>query len=962
MKKFFEEYGIPVRAEGNKPAPLNEEGKVWLVSSGAMEIYGIITRNGEPLGPRMFLFRAEAGQLLFHTAKGSKTAVTLLAIGLPGSEVLESDILKLEKKISSDSSLCDPFDAAINGWVSGLSTQAKGIMPRDCVELTAGEEIFVTGGRNVRPRSGVLWVAPLDGNAGFMSNRPLLQKGQGEHFIPLSSQTWLESYDDSQYFALDTRTFLRSESMWPALELFHAAVFDRIAVSWLENETEERRRLDLKNEKNETAFSDALTELASILSPGEPFSAPEREERDALLAACRIVGEKIGIVFRSPGTARNSFEDHLDAITRASRVWKRQVILKGEWWKKDNGPLLGFREQEKSPVALLPASARGYEVHDPVDGSRSRVTYETVNDLNPYAYAFYPPLPERALRGWDLLRIGTRGAASDVLTVLLMGAMGGLAGLAAPIITGIIFDSYIPDGARSQLMQMAIILFACAFAAAAFEVTKTIALIRIESKMDASVQSGIMGRLLSLPAPFFRSFTAGDLADRAMGINAIRQFASGVAVQSLMSGIFSLFYLALMFWYDVRLALAATGMAMAVMTVTCIGAYSLVQLQRSLSEVHGKISGMVLQFVTGISKIRLSGTEGRAFAVWAGKFGEQKRIAFKAGIISNMLASFNAAFPVLSLMVIFAWLAMGKTGPLTAGGFLAFNAAFAGFQVALLQMSSTFISILRVVPLYERAKPILENLPEVDSDKKSPGELTGDIELSHVSFRYSSDGPLVLDDISLHISPGEFIAFAGSSGSGKSTLLRLLLGFETPETGTIYYDGKDLSDFNIKEMRRQVGVVLQSGKIMAGDIFRNIIGSSSLTLDDAWEAARMAGLDADISRMPMGMHTVLSAGGGTLSGGQRQRLLIARAIVRRPRFVFFDEATSALDNTTQSLVTKSLEQLRATRVVIAHRLSTIIGADRIFVFEKGRIVQSGNYEHLITVGGPFAEFAKRQLI
>jgi ATP-binding cassette subfamily C protein len=675
-----------------------------------------------------------------------------------------------------------------------------------------------------------------------------------------------------------------------------------------------------------------------------------------------MVGEKIGIEFRSPGNARNSIEDPLDAMTRASRIWKRQVLLKGDWWKKDNGPLLGFLEEGETPVALLPLSPWGYEIHNPVDGSRSKVTYETVNNLNPHAYSFYPSLPDRALTGWDLLRIGTRGAVYDGFTVLLMGMLGGLVGLAAPIMTGIIVDTFIPDGARSQLLQMANILFACALAIAAFEVTKTVALIRIESKMDASVQAGIMCRLLSLPAPFFRSFTAGDLADRAMGINAIRQLASGVAVQSLISGVFSFFYLGLMFWYDVRLSLAAAGMAMAVITVTCIGAYSLVQLQRSLSEVHGKISGMVLQFVTGISKIRLSGTEGRAFAVWAGKFGEQKRIAFRAGIISNILSSFNAAFPILSLMVIFAWLVMGKPGTLSAGGFLAFNAAFVGFQMAMLQMSSTLISVLCVVPLYERARPILETLPEVDSNKKSPGELTGDIELSHVSFRYSSDGPLVLDDISLHIRTGEFIAFVGSSGSGKSTLLRLLLGFEIPETGTIYYDGKNLSDFNVKEMRRQVGVVLQSGKIMAGDIFRNITGSSNLTLDDAWEAARMAGLDSEISRMPMGMHTVLSAGGGTLSGGQRQRLLIARAIVHKPRIVFFDEATSALDNITQSIVTKSLEQLRTTRVVIAHRLSTIMGADRILVFEKGRIVQVGNYEQLITDGGPFAQFAKRQLI
>ncbi len=432
----------------------------------------------------------------------------------------------------------------------------------------------------------------------------------------------------------------------------------------------------------------------------------------------------------------------------------------------------------------------------------------------------------------------------------------------------------------------------------------------------------------------------------------------------MLAAIFSLFNFALMFWYDLQLALVATGIAIFGVLVTCVAGFRQVGYQRKLSELEGKISGIVFQLISGISKLRLSGTEDRAFAVWAGEFGRQRKMSYKVGVVSNLLLSFNSAFPILSLMAIFACLTLREsgTGSLSTGSFVAFLAAYTMFQNALLQMSRTLISSLHVIPLYERARPIIQRQPEVDKTKNSPGELSGEIEVSHVHFRYSSDGPLVLKDVSFHVRPGQFIALVGGSGSGKSTMLRLLLGFEEPESGTIYYDGQELAGINIRELRRQIGVVLQSGKIIAGDIFKNIVGSSSLTLDDAWEAAQMAGLEEDLRQMPMGMHTVLPPGGGTLSGGQRQRLMIARAIVRKPRLLFFDEATSALDNRTQSIVSRSLEKLHATRVVIAHRLSTIMHADHILVFDKGRICQEGNYEQLLDTGGLFAELAKRQLI
>ncbi|MGZ8975802.1 ATP-binding cassette domain-containing protein [Methylomagnum sp.] len=313
------------------------------------------------------------------------------------------------------------------------------------------------------------------------------------------------------------------------------------------------------------------------------------------------------------------------------------------------------------------------------------------------------------------------------------------------------------------------------------------------------------------------------------------------------------------------------------------------------------------------------------------------------------------AYLVLFLIIAFLHINIGT------GDFLAFNAAFTQFLTAILGLGTALTTLLNAIPLYERAQPILHTLPEVDGAGATPGELRGAIELSRVNFSYSADGPQILKDIDLRIAPGEFVAFVGPSGSGKSTLFRLLLGFEVPTSGAVHYDGQDLAGLNVRALRRQLGVVLQNGKLMPGDIFTNIVGSAPLTLDDAWEAARLAGLDGDIRAMPMGMHTVIAEGASTLSGGQMQRLMIARALVGKPRVLLFDEATSALDNRTQEQVSQSLERLNATRVVIAHRLSTIANADWIHVFEQGRVVESGTYGELMERAGRFAELARRQL-
>ena len=608
-------------------------------------------------------------------------------------------------------------------------------------------------------------------------------------------------------------------------------------------------------------------------------------------------------------------------------------------------------------------TATGYEAVDPASGERSAVDAGSAETLAPYAYSFYRPFPARALRLVDILRLGLSGCRRDLGVIVLMGMSAGLLSTVFPIATGILFDQVIPGAERGQLVQLTLALLTCITAMTIFQVIRGVAMIRLEAKMGAAMQAAVWDRLLGLPVPFFRRFEAGDLTLRGLGIDAIRAILSSTTIGSILSSLFSVFNLALLFYYDASLAPVAVLLVLvAVAASSAIGAVQ-VRQQRRLVAMEGKLAGLVLQLLSGIGKFRVAGAELRVFARWAREFGALRAVAFRVRNIRNGLAVFHALYPPLTSLVLFALVggaAADATG-LTTGRFLAFFAAFTLLLSATLDLAMTAVFSLEVVPLYERARPILESVPEVDEVKAIPGPLSGQLEVSRLTFRYGEDGPLVLRDVTFAVQPGEFLAVVGPSGCGKSTLLRLLLGFEQPLAGAIYYDGQDLATLDVGEVRRQIGTVPQNGQLLAADIFTNIVGSTGATLDEAMEAARLAGLKRDLEAMPMGVHTVVGEGGTGLSGGQRQRLMIARAVVTRPKVLFLDEATSALDNRSQALVSERLEALDSTRVVIAHRLSTIRNADRILVFDDGRIVEQGDYDELMAQDGPFRRLAERQM-
>lgn len=955
----------PVVAGGNAPLPL-AAGRVWQVEAGKVEVFALLEGAG---GARFHLATVPAGGLLFGAEKTG--GLELLAVGGRNTRLAELEPAAL-RRVAGEPEPALALSALLDDWISRLLGEAlRTNAPKTFQELRAGEETLIErDGMAVRPRAGVVWARCLRGACRLLGREELaLRDGD---LLPLPEAAWLTVAAETRISAVATPELLSDaggRDGWEAgLTRFHELYLTYVALQVGRSLEEERARLERKAGLDRATLGAAYSRLASILSETPHPSAEPDEMAEPLLAACRLVGTPLGIRFRRPveslGTAAKS--NQLAAICLASRVRYRRVILRGEWWRADNGPLLGFRfldeqQKERREVALLPASSRSYVMVDPVERTRQPVDAATAETLTGDAFMFYRPLPDRPLTKGDLVRLAFEDRRADLLAILLMGIAGGLLGLLVPIITGKIFGEVIPGADRAQLVPMVLALVIGALATSVFQITRSIAVLRLGGKIDGGVQAAVWDRLLGLPADFFRRFSVGDLANRSMGVDAIRELLTGNVVTSILSAIFSLFTFGLLFYYSWGLALLASALVAVLMGVTMLLVWLQVRHQRDLYELQGRVTSLLFGLISGLSKLRVGGAVSRAFALWAQRFAEQRRHTIRGQRIANLQTTLNACYGVLTSLALFAFMGLSSQAAMPVGDFIAFNAAFGQFLGAALSMIGVFSSLLAMVPLYERLLPILETVPEVDTNKADAGDLTGEIEFSHVSFRYTEDGPSILDDVSFRAAPGEFIALVGPSGAGKSTCLRLILGFERPSSGSIYFDGQDLASLDPQSVRRQLGVVLQSGRPMAGDLFSAIVGNSNLGLEDAWEAARMAGLDEDIKAMPMGMHTVISEGGETFSGGQKQRLLIARAVVRRPRIILFDEATSALDNRTQEIVSRSLERLKATRIVIAHRLSTIVNADRIYVMQSGRVVEAGTYEELLRRGGVFAQLAARQI-
>ncbi|MGE4273579.1 MAG: NHLP bacteriocin export ABC transporter permease/ATPase subunit [Desulfitobacterium sp.] len=924
--EFVKQKGIRIPLDGQKTFFLQDNRYIWLVEQGKAAVFLATMDDKLQAGTKTFLFEAYPGDWLFGvTPEGSPYKKGLLVSGLLGSSLLRIDIKELTELLSNR--------------IKAVEEDGKGLQGTSRDEQQVYEAISQ-------------WLHTL-------AKISRSEKYSEEEVAALSLGFSQDEVASAASEAISEYEYITNDSLRAG---YHSQVLQAANDTWDEKKDSEQKRLLEKSRSDQRLMTNAISKLAAITEKVETKALAD-QTGDPLLDACRLLGQTMKMKVIAPAEALGNQRDlNLDDIARASRMRVREVALQGDWYTQDSGPLLGYMKEDHRPIALTPSTPTKYLLHDYTQGVTRPVDRETAKEIDVFGFVFYRPFAEKKITARDLLTLGRENSWSrDLLMIFLMGALGGILGTAIPLATGMIFNTIIPEGERGHLIQIAFFLGASALATMIFQFVRSLATLRMEGKMEGAIQAAIWDRLLSLPVPFFKQFPAGELAMRAMGISQIRKILSGVTLNTVLSSIFSVFTLALMFYYDRKLAGVATALVALDLIVMGFLGFRQVGYERKILDISNRISGMMLQLIGGITKFRVAGAEARAFYRWAERFSEQRQFVFKRRLLGNWQTTFHDIFPLLASMIVFYTLTAGHS-PLSPGEFIGFNAAFVSFTLSMSSLAESIIGAYIVIPLYQRAKPILDTLPEYDETKVTPIPLRGSIEMDHISFRYKEDGPLVLKDVSCHIKEGDYVALVGTSGCGKSTLLRILLGFEKPETGKIYYDGQDLEKVDIRAIRKQLGVVLQNGQLMSGNIFTNIVGANPyLTIDDAWAAARMAGIDEDIQAMPMGMHTMISEGASTISGGQKQRLMIARAIVNQPKILFFDEATSALDNRTQAIVSQSLDRLKVTRIVIAHRLSTIINCNKIIVMDKGRIVESGTYDELMSKGGVFANLVHRQL-
>ncbi|AKN74372.1 ABC transporter [Streptomyces sp. PBH53] len=685
-------------------------------------------------------------------------------------------------------------------------------------------------------------------------------------------------------------------------------------------------------------------------------------DADATYAACRLVAEAAGIRLAEPAQSGTE-SDRLDPVERvalASRVRTRAVRLDGRWWRENVGPLVGHRALSGAPVALLWRRG-GYVAVHPGTGRETPVEKANAEEFEPRAVMFYRPLPEGRLGPLGLLRFSLRGTRADLLSLLLAGLVTVAIGALVPIATGKVLGEYVPRAQEGLIVQVCLAVMVSGVVAAAFTLLENLSILRLEGRIEAALQPAVWDRLLRLPTRFFTQRSTGELASAAMGISAIRRLLAGVGPVVAQSVTVGAMNLALVFWYSAPMAMAAIGMLVLIAAV--FGGLGLWQVrwQRRLVTLGNKLNNQAFQTLRGLPKLRVAAAENYAYAAWAREFARSRELQQKVGRIKNLTTVLGAVYLPVCTLLMFMLLAGPAKGAMSAAEFLTFNTSVTMVLTSVTQLTGAFVSAVAALPLFEEIKPVLEATPEVRTASTRPGPLSGAVEARRLSFRYADDGPLVLDDVSFAVRPGEFVAVVGPSGCGKSTLLRLLIGFDRPVSGSVLYDGQDLAALDQSAVRRQCGVVLQHAQPFTGSIMDVICGAEPYTPEEVMAAAELAGLAEDIQRMPMGLHTIV-AGNGAISGGQRQRLMIAQALVRRPRILFFDEATSALDNETQRIVIDSTRKLNATRIVIAHRLSTVLDADRVIVMEDGKVVQQGTPAELLAdTGGRLHELVRRQL-
>lgn len=952
---------------------LTDRDVFYIVESGYVDLFGAAVDDlRDALTRSPFIARIRAGNAFF----GSLIMPSRRGTG-PGffayQAVPSRETVLLQGKrehLASRDALDLDAVSLIDDWVVTASefVATYESLPREALLLEADPDVPYEPHSVVSTHHHeVLWVS---------ADRPRLFVGRSrfpvakEAVLPLAQLIWFTLPEGARVSAVHTPGAVVTERLWTAMDRYNLQILRYAEHHWTE---EHKKALTRHSEtlRHNVQLEGAMhRKLGSLLGDASTGGETARGHRSPLQAAAAIVAESAGVRFVHSSVAVEDGDPlrAVEAIVAPSGIRTRRILLPSGWERRDGPSFLGVvSDGEPRPVAVVNGGRGAYKTIDPVSGESAPVNRQRAESLDAEGVMFYAPLARSVDSGLAAVLQALRGRGRDILGVASMGALGALIALLTPVVTGELLAEIIPRVDIPMWSAALAALILGAFATAAVSIVGAFSMLRIEARIDETLQAAVWSKLLSLPLPFFRRYLAGDLADRANGVSLIRQMLTGATGASLVSGVFSLFSFALLFYYSWELALWVGGAVLLLIAGSWLFTTQQIRHQRAVFMAQGAIDGLVFQMIVGLAKLRQANAELGALMRWSERYTEQKREHLSARKWAAGQHTFNALFAPLSQLALLAliWYSLleGETATSFAlADFLSFHAAFGQFMGGMVGLTATWATVVAVQPLFERVMPIIEAQPESAEGGTVLQSLSGLIEFEHVTFRYPSAERDTLQNVSFHLRPGEYVAFVGPSGAGKSTLYRLLLGFERPTAGSVLLDGHDALSLDLAAMRRHMGVVLQNGQVAPDTIFRNIAGEAPLTQTEVWEAARTAGLDEDIEALPMGMNTVLAEGGAGLSGGQKQRLLVARALARKPRLLLFDEATSMLDNRTQDIIRTTLRGMTITRVLIAHRLSTVVDVDRIYVMQDGRIVEAGRYEALMKQDGVLAEMARRQLV
>ncbi|MYB34960.1 MAG: ATP-binding cassette domain-containing protein [Gammaproteobacteria bacterium] len=954
--------GSLIDCAGNLPLDLNDPDSVWFVEAGAVDIFLVEQIDGKEQTAPQQLTHSVAGDLIPSIAcQVQQSTLSLIAKGLPGTQLRRLSILDLAKVQSDD------LSRKVDTWVMAISdTLSRDIM------FPSLPDVLVEAGQTSAPhgnvfsvKRGVAWLnMPDQSSAVYIGLVDIGTNGQHQDisWVPLAPTSWIEmSTSQSISRIKSTMELVEGGQIVSVLARFHELVLETERMNRLltvvDQANLERVSLTVRHVEEDRA----RRKLFEVPGISKIESSGDGSELDKALL---MIGQHEGIKFKFPDrTGAPETPPALANILLASKVPGRKIRLDrmSRWWVGDSGAMLAYKKDTNQPVALLPDKLNRYHIHDSATGRKTRITTHNAGSIKPEAWLFYRPFESREVHPRELLQVFSDGLGMATTRFLITGFAGGLIMLLSAFVLGFVASQVIPAREYGLLHAVAMGLVILAGIWALIHILQGMALMRIEGRIASRIEAAFWDRLRRLPLSLLHQYPSADRAMRGMVFQRLRDTIQGVAINNILSIIFLLPALFIIYFYDIGLGLVTTAFGLLSLFVTVILGLGQISPYERLIRASHRLTGVLFQLINGIAKLRIDGAEGSAYAVWARNYGEQQRAEIELGAWQSRLLAFGSALPLLAAAAIMATISLDNAEIIGLADFLIVYVAFLLFVTGVVRLGFSFGAAAAIVPEIAQIQPFLAKAPEASFGQVPVEYLGGNLVFDHVSFRYDPDSPLILDDISMHINSGEFVAIAGRSGSGKSTLFHLALGLNENYSGTISFDGRDLRQLNVKQVRQQIGMVPQKAELHPQDIWDNIVSDQEgIDATQVWQAAEIADVKEEILRMPMQLLTSVGDSQSGLSGGETQRITIARALVRNPRIMLLDEATNLLDNKSQSNIMKQLSNLPMTRIVIAHRLSTLREADRIYVLEKGKFAEQGTYQELIAADGLFRELVRRQ--